>query len=98
MTRKKYIDKENFTNLINALETNEDASVFVEYENGNDIEFVFRKTRFIGEEIILYGMPSDYTIGIIQDTYAGSKKEMLDLIWTEDMSDYDNHRIYIKQN
>lgn len=95
---KKNIDKKWFMGLMSILEPEDDTSIFAEYEDGREVEFVFRKTRFIGEEIILYGFVDDFTIGIIQDTYSATKKEMLEMIWNEDISDYDTRKVYIKTN
>ena len=93
---RKQVDKKDFIKAIHNLCLNEELELFVKYDDGHEDEYRFRKINFMDNIIVLYGYLGDNTIGVIQDTYSMTKNEILEELWTGDLSDYDKNKVYIQ--
>ena len=78
---KKYIEFDDFKNILNNLKLNEEITFYSEIEEGFADEYDFKVIDFHDTEVILYNVPQTNQLGVIQDSmYMTRDEEMLE-VW-----------------
>lgn len=94
---KKYIDFEEFKNIITSLELDEQTVIVceeIEDMPETEYEYYFKHIQFVGTDIVLYGLPSG-AVDVIQDEYVQTFNESLKGLW--DYLTQDGGRMYIRK-
>ena len=90
---KRYIEYEEFYDMLDALGPNEKAKVYTEYSEGTN-ESLFQKILFNNEDIILYASPLG--VGVIQSACGMFDwDDLVEAAWDSIITENEECKVYV---
>jgi hypothetical protein len=92
----KYLNSKDFIDYLREIKYDVPVKIYQECLEDNSVEtYIFMRTKFNGNTIILYDNPNGMSVGIIQDTPVAPWDDYAEGVY-EDLTMNDEYKLFIE--